>query len=111
MLGIEKLKTALAFALNLTEEIQKAGQDGFTWTDAFGFVDDILKVPGLIASGDQILAELKDLTMEEKEELAAYLAAEFDIPNDRVEAMVEDALKLALTVVALVNQWKELKAA
>jgi hypothetical protein len=97
------------FIIN-TEQIEKAGRDGFTWTDALGFIDEIFQIPGIIASGDEIGRELKDLTEAEKEELISYAVAEFDIPNDKVEAIVEDALKLAFTVVAMVVKWKGIKA-
>lgn len=106
MLGIQNLKKAAAFGLNLAEEIQKAGADGFTWTDSFGFIDEIAQIPGLLQSGNEIVAEFKDLTDVEKNELVVYLQAEFDIPDDKVEAIVEDALNLALTIVALINKWK-----
>ncbi len=109
MYGVENLKKAVGFGLNLTEQIEKAGRDGFTWTDALGFIDEIFQIPGIIASGDEIGRELKDLSEAEKEELISYAVAEFDIPNDKVEAIVEDALKLAFTVVAMVIKWRELK--
>lgn len=110
MYGVENLKKAVGFGLNLTEEIEKAGRDGFTWTDALGFIDEIFQIPGIIASGEEIGRELNNLTEAEKEELFSYAVAEFDIPNDKVEAIVEDALKLAFTVVAMVVKWKGIKA-
>jgi hypothetical protein len=110
MYGVENLKKAVGFGLNLTEQIEKAGRDGFTWTDFLGFIDEILQIPGIIANGDEIGRELKDLTEAEKEELISYAVAEFDIPNDKVEAIVEDALKLAFTVVAMVVKWRTIKA-
>jgi hypothetical protein len=110
MYGVENLKKAVGFGLNLTEQIEKAGRDGFTWTDFLGFIDEIFQIPGIIANGDEIGRELKDLTEAEKEELISYAVAEFDIPNDKVEAIVEDALKLAFTVVAMVVKWRTIKA-
>jgi hypothetical protein len=110
MYGVENLKKAVGFGLNLTEQIEKAGRDGFTWTDFLGFIDEIFQIPGIIANGDEIGRELKDLTEAEKEELISYAVAEFDIPNNKVEAIVEDALKLAFTVVAMVVKWRTIKA-
>jgi hypothetical protein len=110
MYGVENLKKAVGFGLNLTEQIEKAGRDGLTWTDFLGFIDEIFQIPGIIANGDEIGRELKDLTEAEKEELISYAVAEFDIPNDKVEAIVEDALKLAFTVVAMVVKWRTIKA-
>jgi hypothetical protein len=110
MYGIENLKKAVAFGLNLTEEIEKAGRDGFTWTDSVGFLDEIFQIPSIVASGDEIGRELKDLTEAEKTELVSYAVAEFDIPNNNVEAIVEDALNLAFTVVAMVVKWRTIKA-
>lgn len=109
MYGIEALKKMVKFACDLTKQINSSLADGWQWTDAISFVDEISAIPGVVKSFPAIKQELADLTPEEREELHAYIVAEFDIPNDSVEAFVENALGVAINIVALVEQWKALK--
>lgn len=110
MFGIENLKKIVKFACDFTKEIASALADGkFQWTEAFGFVDEIMAIPGVAKSFPAAKQELADLSPEEKAELYAYVVEEFDLPNDKVEAFVENALSFAISAVALVEQWKALK--
>lgn len=108
--GIDNLKKIISFGCDLTKQINSALADGWQWTDAFSFVDEIAALPGVIKSIPAIKQELSELSEEEKTELNAYIKEKFDIPNDKVEAFVEDALSIAISVVSLVTKWKELKA-
>lgn len=105
-LGTEALKKAVKFGVNLTNQIIVSGSDGFSWTDAFSFVDEISEATGVIKSGKEIIAELKDLTEEEKVELYTYIQAEFDLEDDKVEAIVEDSLNIAFSILSLVEKIK-----
>lgn len=109
MYGIENLKKLIKFGCDLTKQITTALGDGWQWTDAFGFVDEIAAIPGIVKSFPAIQQELSELSPEERQELYDYLQEEFDIPNDRVEVFVENSLSLAIAAVALVEQWKALK--
>jgi hypothetical protein len=108
--GIENLKKAVRFAIDLGLQIEKSGKDGFTWSDSFSFIDELLQIPGLLKSGDAILAELRELSAEERQELYAYAVAEFDIENDKVEDVVESALGVGLSVLTLVDAIRALNA-
>lgn len=109
MYGIENLKKLVKFGFELTKQIATANADGWQWTDALSFVDEIAAIPGVVKSFPEIQNELSDLTKEERTELDAYVVEEFDIPNDKVEAFVEDSLQLAVAAVSLVTRWKTLK--
>lgn len=109
--GIEALQKLVAFACALTSQITSSLADGWQWTDALSFVDEISAIPGVVKNFPAVKQELSELSAEEREQLHAYIVEKFDIPNDKVEAFVEDALGLSIHIVALVEQWKALKAA
>lgn len=110
--GISNLKKAVKFGIDLGEQFAEALKDGkIVWTESFGFIDELLQVPALLKSGQDCTLELKDLDAEERAELYAYVQDEFDIDNEKVEAEVEAALKLAVDAVALVEMIKQRKAA
>lgn len=104
MLGIENLKKAVKFGIDLGEQFDKALADNkFQWTDSFGFFDELIQVPGLIKDGKVIVAELKDLDTVEKDELIVFIQEEFDIENDKAEAEIEAALKTVAGILELIN--------
>jgi hypothetical protein len=109
MLGIENLKKAVKFAIDLGEQFATSLADGFQWTDSFSFVDELIQVPGLLKSGKDVVAELKDLDATERQELYDYIKEEFDIADDKVEDVVEQALATAVSVLLLVDKVKALK--
>lgn len=109
-LGIDNLKKLIKFSLDLTENISTALADGkVTTTEIFGFLPELLQVPGVVKSWKDIVAELKDLTPDERLDLHAYVADEFDIPNDKVEVFIENALLQAISMITLVEQFKAIK--
>lgn len=111
MYGIENLKKIVKFACDFTKEISNALADGkFQWTEVFGFFDEIMAIPGLVKAFPDVANEIGEITDAERAELNAYVIAEFDIPNDKVESFVENALMWTLSTVALIQQFKGLKA-
>lgn len=101
---IDKLKAAIKFGIDLGQQIKEANKDGWQWTDSLGFIDDAAKVPGVIKSGPEMLLELKDLSDVEREELKVYVQTEFDIPNDDLEFVIEDALNISFSIVSLITR-------
>lgn len=110
MLGVENLKKFVKFSLDLTEQIAESTADGWQWTDALAFLDELITIPNVVKSWKDVSAELKELTPEERTELHEYVVGEFDLPNDRVEQFVEAALLQAISLISLVEQFKALKA-
>lgn len=110
MLGIENLKKMVKFSCDFTKQISTALADGkFQWNEIFGFFDEIMAIPGVVKSFPAIAQEIRDLTEDERDELNDYIQDEFDIPNDQVEAVIENSLSFAFSAVALVEQWKAIK--
>ena len=108
--GIENLKKIVAFGCDLTRQINQSLEDGWQWTDAFSCVDEIATIPGVVKSIPAVKQELSELSLAEREELLNYIVEKFDIPNDKVEAFVEHAVAIAISMVALVEEWKSLKS-
>lgn len=106
-LGIENLKKAVKFAIDLGEQFAESAKDGFTWKDSFSFIDELLQVPGLLSRSKDIVAELKDLSEVEKEELVAWAKDELDLEDDALEAKVEGALEFALQFLKFYSLFKK----
>lgn len=109
--GIENLKKLLAFGCAFAAQIASSLADGFQWTDAFGFVDEAALIPGVVKSIPAVKQELADLSAEERNELNAFLQEKFDIPNDKLESVIEHAIGVGLNILALVEEFKAMKKA
>ncbi len=110
MLGIENLKKLLQFSFDFTRELQSALADGkFRLTELIGFFDEVIQIPGVVRSWPEIKAEFADLDATERQDLYTYFQNGFDIPNDKIESFVENALMNAVSLIMLVEQWKNLK--
>ena len=72
-------------------------------------------MPALMSSGaafegaGNIGAEFKDLDKDEAKELCDHLAAELDLKDDKVEAIVERAMVLGKEIYMLIKDLKEAK--
>lgn len=107
MLGIESLKTVAKFGIELGEKAADALADGkVSATEAFGFLPTLMAIPGILAQKDDVVAEFKDLTSEERSELNAFIAAEFDIANDALESKIEKGLSAVVAILDLVSAFQ-----
>jgi len=100
-MGIEDLK-----------DVVKAGLDiGEALSDGIGIEDisALLSLPEAISGISNVPAEIADLDAAEKEELHAFVQAEFDLPDDKLEAFIEGAIKVVIEVYSLYLQFKSLE--
>jgi len=109
MYGIDNLKKFVKFACDFTNQATDSLADGWQWLDATSFFDEMLQIPGIVKALPDIKQELADLTLEERDELYAYLKQEFDLPNEKLEGFVEDSIAFVLAALSLVEKWKALK--
>ena len=107
LVGIENLKKAVKFGIDLSKQIEVSGQDGFDWKDSFSFFDELMQIPGIIASGDKIKAEFNDLQPEEKTELLNYFKTEFDLADDKLETIIESSLELVLQILTVITLFRK----
>lgn len=110
MYGIGNLKKLIGVALGFTKQFQETFADGkFQLQELFNFVDEFIQVPDLVKNWPQVKQEFADLTPDERTELLTYFQQQFDLPNDKVEAFIEAALQNAISLVSLVEMWRDLK--
>ena len=104
-LGIENLKKAAKTVIKLSESIEKAADDGkVTLAEALGVgVSNFAGIVGVFKNGKEIAREFKDLSQAERDELISYVKQEFDLENDNIEEIVEQAFVTANEVANLVN--------
>jgi hypothetical protein len=111
-LGIEHFKTLINVGLLVPKKIAEVTADNkVSLIEIVGLVEPATQVIVVAKGWKDIVAELKDLDDDEKKELHDYFADKFDIPNDKIELFVEDALSWGVTTVSLVTRFKDLKNA
>lgn len=89
----EVLSAALAFHM----AYEQALADGkLSVTDASYLLGPVLKLPAAINGADKALTELKVLTPEARGEMLSKLAAEYSIPDQKLEAKVEAGIEWLL---------------
>lgn len=98
--GVENLKKCLDVALeggNVLGAMKAPGNAGAA--EFLRLTDEIMALPSV--EYKQLDDELKDLSAEEVASLHAHIAQKLDIPQDKVEAVAEQALLLALKIATL----------
>lgn len=105
MPGIQESKELIAFTLKLGNGLGASLEDGkLSFTDAPKFMDAMMAAPAAFQGISEVPAEMKDLDEAEKAELIAYAKTEFDIPQDKVEELVEEGLSLAIAIYNFVEK-------
>lgn len=103
-LGIEEVKAVVDCGLKIGELVD-ALSDGIGLGDLGALLRAAKSVKpafDAIKSG-KLIPEVKDLSDEEKADLKAFVADDFDIENDALEAVVEKALSVVIDLSALIQ--------
>jgi hypothetical protein len=104
-IGIDNLKKIVGFGLALGETVIKASSEGSPLKKAAAMLDIMDDLPALFGIDYQkALDEAKDLSADELKEIGDYIADDFDIPDDQLEAKVEESIKVALEFVAVLQR-------
>ena len=91
-MGTEDLKQLVIFVCKLAMAFVKTLEDKkFNLLELVNFVPAVAALPGAVEGIENVPLELKDLDDAEKDELVDAVIEAFDIPNDEVEAFIEDA--------------------
>ena len=93
-LGIAKLKVLFGGILKLANAVSEALKDGAQYEDLFIVVKQWPNVNLILQESNAGWLEFKDLDSAEAVELSEFIALEFDIPNDQVEAKIEGGVRL-----------------
>lgn len=105
-LGIDHLKQALKFVNDFRNQIAQTKK--ITFVAAISFIDDLIALGGVIEDWKIIIAEWKDRTPIELQELYAYAKTLAPIPNDKVQAFVDKSFRWMLLTFELVEDEKSL---
>lgn len=83
-LGINRVKEGLSLVFSFWKQTKEALSDGkFNWLDAMGYLDEILSVPGIVATSKELFAQSLDLDTTERTEIEVWAATQF--PNETPE--------------------------
>ena len=107
----DKLKNALKTVINVVEGVDEALEDG-KLSLAEGISIAVSAVPSgaeVWASRAELVEEVKDLDDDEIIDLENFIAAEFDIRNDKAEKVVEKAIGALVSIGELAFAVKDLK--
>ena len=95
--GIQNLKELADFGAELTAAIVRAKADGkVNLKDLGEFLPVARAILPAVKDIGEVPGEFADLDQAERDELSSYFADKFNIPNDKVEAVVEKWFRVAL---------------
>lgn len=109
---VKELKELVGFGLAFGMAVDKSlADDGkVTFGDVGNLIAPIMKAPSAFQGADQALVELKALDDEGKKELNEFVKGEFDIRDENIEAIVEEAVSMAVSgarILALLKAQKQ----
>jgi hypothetical protein len=99
MPGIEQTKDVVKFVVALGVGAAKSYEDKkLSFMDLANFLGAVTAFPAAISGISEVPAELADMDATERQELVDYIKEEFDIPQDALEARVEEALGICSSI-------------
>jgi hypothetical protein len=105
--GTKELGEMLKFVCALADGIGEAAKDGsVTLGDAAHLIPRLYKLPSAADGIAEIPAEVADLSQDEVAALVAMIKDELDLPQDKLEMAIEDALEIGIKIYALVQKLK-----
>lgn len=105
---LEAIKQVLRFVFSLQKALENALADGkFEVSDIIYFKDPLFLASDTLKSLPDLKGGLKGSTPEQIEELRLFFVQEFDLKNDKVEEIIEDAIKIAISIFGLIKKSKK----
>lgn len=107
MSGIKEISEAVKFVCAVANAIGEAAKDGeISLGDAAHLVPLLYKLPTAVDGIAEIANEARDLSQDEIDEIVQMIKDDLDLPQDKVESGIEDALSIAVQIYALVVKLK-----
>lgn len=104
---MKETKELLKLVFHLVKVVEKAKEDGSIDVADAGLLLGLLPDLGPALNGvGAVPVELKSLDKDAADDLLAFVKAEFDLADDKVEAAVEKGLELVSNLAALVGLLK-----
>lgn len=102
--GLKETKELVSFGISVGHAIDLSLEDGkIGLDDAIHFYKAVLAAGDAFKDVKMVPKELGDMDAAERSELLSYVQENFDVSNDKLEAVVEGALGLALQVYNFVE--------
>lgn len=110
MNSLKELKELLTFGFTLVGAIVKTWEDKKVnvW-DTLNFAPVVKTIKPAFDNLGNPIDRWNELTPGERQELFDWAFEKFDIPNDKVEELIERTLHQVTAIVRLVNDWKNVK--
>lgn len=105
-LGIIQSKELLEWAFALIKAFKASLGDGkISFLDLPNFIPVMASSSTAFGGIEKVLSELQDLSEEEQAEIMKIARAEFNLPDDQLELLIEDSFATALNVYRLGQRW------
>ena len=106
-IGTESIETTLGFLCGIGVDIEAAlADDKFTLTDLPRFLDDAMKVPGVVRALPNVDDEFIDLTPEEEAAIVEMVKAKLNLPDADVTEVVAAAVDAMLSTSTTIRKGK-----
>lgn len=106
--SIKETKEVLGFIFSLAMAYDKAKADGKVGlADGALIIDPLMKAMPAFDKINEVGREMQDLDDAEKAELNAYIASEFNIADDAIEAKIEQGLAVLAPLISFVLNFKK----
>lgn len=113
-LGIENLKIILTVVITFLVDVLTIIRTG-NWVRLVEVVFGLIRYGNIVAIAREAWNELQDVSQEESQQLVDHFAEAFDLENDTVEMLIEEALntipriyQLALDALGLAGTGREI---
>lgn len=103
---IDNLVPLLEFLMELGTVVELVSKTK-NFSHFFKLMDEVLAFQAI--KWDQVIPELRDISSEEKDELKKVAFDKFDLENDNIEFVIEEAINIILNAAYLVKRCIELK--
>lgn len=108
MSGIKELSEAVKFICAVANAIGEAAKDEeISLGDAAHLVPLLYKLPSAVDGISMIAEEAADLSQDELDELVKMVKDDLDLPQDKVEQGIEEAVAIAVQIYSLVKKLKD----
>lgn len=106
LIGFKETQEGLKFVFALVNAVEAALEDKqISVSDIPLFLPALLALKDGIEDFDQIPVEFKMANQEEAEALKVWVLENFDVKDDKVEELIEDAFSVILDIWLMINKY------
>ena len=109
--GTNEIKDFLTFGFVLADAVIKITEDGdYDWIDdSITAIKALIKAPEAFNETKLLIKQLGEISEEEKLDLIFWAGKEFDIADDGIEDIIEDAISMVISFLSMINKVKEVR--